>query len=263
MSIKAVSWALEQSLGNATQKLILIAIADRFNDEYGHAWPSIAWLAKAGDCSDRTVRRHLRDLEAKGVVSVTHRPNETSSYKLPRLDAQWVSEQSHRGDNLSGAVNALSGQVGDRAVSAKQYHSNNNTKYTFADLIVDDKMRKYAEDLGLDPDDIYEDMRIWDEGQDKKKTYVSLNAFWQGWCRREAKSSQRPLKRQERTSEVRELSERQVEFARSKADKLWQKHKHEGFRYQSILDDCLVYLKGNGGEDAWRAIGNGLDNPFR
>lgn len=263
MSIKAVSWALEQSLKDPTGKLVLIALADRYNDEYGHAWPSVAWLATAGDCSERTIRRKLRELEAKGLVSVTHRHNETSSYKLPIYEAQWISGQSHRGDNLSGGDITVSGQVGDIAVSAKQYHTNNNTKYTVDDLVLDDAMRKYAEDLGLDADEVLTDIKLWDASLAKKKQYASLSAFWQGWCRREAKRAPRALKRDAGGNQVKELSDKQVEFARSKAERLWAKYKHEGYRYQSLLDDCLQYLKGNGGDDAWRSIGNGLENPFR
>ena len=262
MSIKAVSWALEQSLKDATGKLVLIALADRYNDEYGHAWPSVAWLATAGDCSERTIRRKLRDLEAKGYISVTHRHNETSSYKLPMYENQWGLSQSHVGDNLTGGDITVSAQVGDIAVSAKQYHTNNNTKYNIDDLVLDDAMRKYAEDLGLDADEVFTDIKLWDESNAKKKKYASLTAFWQSWCRREAKRSPRASKSQEKAVKVRELSDRQVEFARSKAEKLFMKHKHEGFAFQSILDDCLAYLKTNGGDDAWRSIGNGLENPF-
>ena len=52
MSIKAVAWAFEQSLdGDAVAKLVLLAICDRYNDEYGKAWPNIEWISRAADCS--------------------------------------------------------------------------------------------------------------------------------------------------------------------------------------------------------------------
>ena len=156
----------------------------------------------------------------------------------------------------------MSGQVGDIAVSAKQYHTNNNTKYKISDLVLDEGMRAYAEKHGLDADEVFEDIRLWDESSAKKKQYASLEAFWQGWVRREAKRAPRASQGQKKAIQVRELTDRQVEFARSKAEKLWLKYKHEGFVYQSLLDDCMEYLKGNGGDDAWRAIGNGLENPF-
>lgn len=262
MSIKAVSWALEQKLDDPIAKLVLIGIADRYNDEYGMAWPSVKWLATTGDCSDRTVTRKLNKLEEMGLVVIERRFNETSVYKLPSMATGVTLSGGDRTVSGGGDRTVSSGVVTDGCLTNNNNNNNNKNKYSFSDLIIDDGMRKYAEELGLDADEIYEDMRLWDESQTKKKQYASLNAFWQGWCRREAKRSPRASKSQEKAVKVRELSDRQVEFARSKAEKLFMKHRHEGFAFQSILDDCLAYLKTNGGDDAWRSIGNGLENPF-
>ena len=60
MSIKAVSWALEQYVSDPVAKLVLIGIADRYNDERGYAWPSVAWLATAASVTDRTVQRKIK-----------------------------------------------------------------------------------------------------------------------------------------------------------------------------------------------------------
>lgn len=270
MSIKAVSWALEQSLNDSISKLILIGIADRYNDEYGMAWPSVKWLATTGDCSERTVTRKLKKLEEMGLVEVERRFNETSVYKLPSMTT---------GVTLSGGDTTVSGG-GDRAVSGgvvtdgclinNNNNNNNNNKYRASDLVLDDGLRKYAEELGLNADDVYEEIMLWDESQTKKKQYASLSAFWKGWCRREAKRSPRTFKRQQTASKPegkvekkRDLSPKQQEYAKMVADKLYAKHSHEYYLWSDLHKAAVAYLSvPNADDDVWEAQGTGLANPF-
>lgn len=60
------------------------------------AWPSQEQIAHdAGDISVRQVRRHLRDLEGRGLLSTEHRDGTTPLYSL------WIPEERYRTD-LSG-----------------------------------------------------------------------------------------------------------------------------------------------------------------
>ncbi|BDB62332.1 helix-turn-helix domain-containing protein [Rhodococcus sp. RDE2] len=69
MSIAAVNWALTFAPVECAQEhIILIALADRAGDDGRCAWPSQEWLAQRGRCSTRTVRRHLKALEARGLI---------------------------------------------------------------------------------------------------------------------------------------------------------------------------------------------------
>jgi hypothetical protein len=67
MSIAAVSWALRQKVGDATAKLVLIALAD-FADENDQCWPSQKLLAERAECSIDTVQRKIKIIE--NLVSV-------------------------------------------------------------------------------------------------------------------------------------------------------------------------------------------------
>jgi DNA-binding MarR family transcriptional regulator len=58
------------------------------------------------------------------------------------------------------------------------------------------------------------------------------------------------------------LSDKQKAFAHTLADRLWQKYKAEGFRFQPILDDVEVFLLTDQSEDAWLKLGNGLPKPI-
>lgn len=66
------SWAVPLP---PAEKICLIYLADRANDQKGRAaWPSIATIAKATGCSDRTVQRSLQALVDKGHISRVGQP---------------------------------------------------------------------------------------------------------------------------------------------------------------------------------------------
>jgi len=92
MSIKAVTWAFEQQLNDPIAKLVLIGIADRYNTEFGYAYPAVKWLAQVADCAPRTVQRKLEYLRENGFIQVlqTHskdaKTHGANKYHLPALE---------------------------------------------------------------------------------------------------------------------------------------------------------------------------------
>ncbi|WP_299129439.1 helix-turn-helix domain-containing protein [uncultured Amaricoccus sp.] len=67
MSVQAITWALDFRVRSATEKAILLVLANYAN-EYGISWPSQPTLADQSACTDRTVRSVLQRLEGRGVV---------------------------------------------------------------------------------------------------------------------------------------------------------------------------------------------------
>ena len=67
MSVQAMTWAFAQDV-EPHAKLVLIALANRSNQDTGICFPGQALLAAECSMSSRTVRRHLRALEDKGLV---------------------------------------------------------------------------------------------------------------------------------------------------------------------------------------------------
>lgn len=115
MSVKAMAWAYEQRVGHAVRKSVLIALADAADDT-GLCWPSIKRIAWMAEVNERTVQRHVRDLEAMGLLAVDRsrvRDNGASSsnaYQLPIHERPLFSAKPERaarsrkggeGDNLS------------------------------------------------------------------------------------------------------------------------------------------------------------------
>lgn len=73
-------------------------------------------------------------------------------------------------------------------------------------------------------------------------------------------SSEKRFKQNQRREKT--LSEKQKVFARTLADRLWQKHKHEGFPFAMILTDVEEFLLTDQSEASWNRIGNGLPMPL-
>lgn len=69
MSVEAMAVVLHHSKASGTDKVVLLGIANHEGD--GGSWPSVATLAKYGQCSERAVRYALRRLVESGELRVT------------------------------------------------------------------------------------------------------------------------------------------------------------------------------------------------
>lgn len=89
MSVKAISWALDHVTGlTATQKCILISIADRCNQD-NECWPSYDDICRRTGADRHTVSRALKKFVAMGIVEKAKRFSKSTVYKL------LISEQMH------------------------------------------------------------------------------------------------------------------------------------------------------------------------
>ena len=60
MSIKALSAAWEYETKDPLEKLILLCVADHFNDSMGQAWPGVERLSNMCGCSRSTTLRKIK-----------------------------------------------------------------------------------------------------------------------------------------------------------------------------------------------------------
>ncbi|MEK9767819.1 MAG: helix-turn-helix domain-containing protein [Betaproteobacteria bacterium] len=72
MSWDALAWAAKQSAGGATDKLILLLLAD-FADENGSCYPSHKTIATRAECGVSTVERALKRLQQRGLLVISPR----------------------------------------------------------------------------------------------------------------------------------------------------------------------------------------------
>jgi DNA-binding transcriptional ArsR family regulator len=72
MSGKLIGWAMKQVTGSPVTKLVLVKLADNAN-ENGFCCASLELIVKHTELSDRAVRKHLYDLEDRGLVTIERR----------------------------------------------------------------------------------------------------------------------------------------------------------------------------------------------
>lgn len=109
MSAKLTGWAIYCEGLEPLEKLLLIVLADHFNDIEGAAWPSQKRIAKTMGVSDRTVRRLQISLVEKGLLKVKLRTGSSNQYIMVTPDI------------LSGGVGHRRPKGSDTAVLHNSY----------------------------------------------------------------------------------------------------------------------------------------------
>lgn len=106
MSILLIGWALGLDLP-PNLKVALVGLADFANDD-GYCWPGQASLSAKVNVPERTLRRHLNDLQSRGLITRTKRTDsdgrkQTDEYQIharpPAILADGATghlEPSHR-----------------------------------------------------------------------------------------------------------------------------------------------------------------------
>jgi len=147
MSMKAFSWAMSQQVGDPTTKLVLLIICDHFNDSRGFAYPSQERLAVFAECSERTVRRHIKSLLDMGFIEVVATPNLANKYSIPALKMERTKcppEKMGRTNRAVGEDKAdLRSLNNPYLISNKLDISDNSTK-TYGDLVYQDHLQWLA-----------------------------------------------------------------------------------------------------------------------
>lgn len=69
MSFSALAWAAAQRPSRSSEKLLLLALADRHNSEDDMAYPSVAWLSDFTGLNRKTVITSISRLEAAGYIA--------------------------------------------------------------------------------------------------------------------------------------------------------------------------------------------------
>ncbi|MGA3682506.1 helix-turn-helix domain-containing protein [Pseudomonas graminis] len=85
MSMDLMVKAMKTKVGNPLRKLVLIKLADNAGDQ-GECWPSYQHIADQCEIDRSTVRKHIKQLEAQGLVRIENREgpkgNSTNLYFL-------------------------------------------------------------------------------------------------------------------------------------------------------------------------------------
>jgi DNA-binding transcriptional ArsR family regulator len=136
MSNRYITAAMECNTGSSTKKLILIKLADNANDD-GVCWPSYTTIARHCEVDKRTVMRHIKDMQERGILTSKKRFNsngQTTNYyqiNLPSLAIDPGVTNCHRGvteDHRGGDMGVTGGvtQVSLRTLNEPKENPNNN-----------------------------------------------------------------------------------------------------------------------------------------
>jgi pyocin large subunit-like protein len=86
LSNHAITWAYKQKIDSCGAKFVLVALADHANDD-GFCYPRQSTLARMTAQSERTVRRHLKQLEEVGLIRREVRRWDDGKFKS---DGYWL-----------------------------------------------------------------------------------------------------------------------------------------------------------------------------
>ncbi|HEY0288034.1 MAG TPA: helix-turn-helix domain-containing protein [Pseudomonas sp.] len=85
MSMELMIKAMKTKVGNPLRKLVLVKLADNASDQ-GECWPSYQHIADQCEIDRSTVRKHIKQLEAQGLLRIENREgpkgNSTNLYFL-------------------------------------------------------------------------------------------------------------------------------------------------------------------------------------
>ena len=134
MSGRATTWALEQRVGDAHAKIVLLTLADSANKDTNASTLSIKSLARSAEISVRTVQTCLGKLEAKGYLRRNFRKTEkgdfTSTEYILNLDGDSgvVSDSHHpsRKSRTTGGAASLHHQDEPRVSEPSKRGSETN-----------------------------------------------------------------------------------------------------------------------------------------
>ena len=80
MSIHLMNQARRTTLATGA-KFVLVAVCDTANDE-GVCWPSVETIRRKCSMGERTVQRHLDDLESAGIITRSFRKGRSTTYQV-------------------------------------------------------------------------------------------------------------------------------------------------------------------------------------
>jgi hypothetical protein len=209
MNAEAVKWAWSVTNVSGTEKLVLLSIAAHAN-QVGLSWPGMNLLASECCLSERTVRTAVGSLRASGIVEVSSSDGRVHQYRLPLNDAKprqevpEVGEFAPRQTPPPSPANAAS--LPGKPFRGPRQEVPGNKKVLKDNIIPniieargtrlpagwvpEPNARRFAVDLGLNPDAVLEQFRdYWRALPGTKGSKLDWTATWRNWCR-----NQRPAR---------------------------------------------------------------------
>jgi len=214
MSHKATTWAWSVRDVSSSEKLVLLALADRHNADTGDCFPSLDRIAEDTCTSRDTARRATQSLEQKGLVVrslVRDAQGRTLGYRYDlRMGDSKVLPLGLQDATPEGGTVLPKPVKETRKEEPIVLRSNRGTRLP-SDWSPTGEQLAFARGLGVDgleQGDRFRDYWIAQPGQ--KGVKLDWNGTWRNWVRRAAERSPAQTKR-ETPSEIGRRILREIE----------------------------------------------------
>jgi hypothetical protein len=97
MSIAAIQWAFDLTLTDPTAKIVLLALADHYNDQSQCCWPSLTRLEQFTGADERTIQRAIARLIDDGHITRETRSGSSSLFYL-HMDPRQIDATPRQDD---------------------------------------------------------------------------------------------------------------------------------------------------------------------
>jgi len=123
MSFQSMAWAVQQNTNNTTSKLILLMLSNYADEEHA-CFPSINHIAKLCHCSERSVKRHIKDLQKRGYIKIGKikgRVNNTNRYVLGSANSSLVPNTTVGSDTVAHNTNIKQSNILNKVKKNKNF----------------------------------------------------------------------------------------------------------------------------------------------
>jgi pyocin large subunit-like protein len=123
MSFQSMAWAVKQNTKNSISKLILLMLANYADEEHA-CYPSITHIAELCHCSERSVKRHIKDLRIRGYIKIGKikgRVNNCNRYILGSANATLVTESAIGSDTVAHNTNIKQSNILNKVKKNKNF----------------------------------------------------------------------------------------------------------------------------------------------
>lgn len=179
MSVKMLSRVMEMEISDPLTKLVLLVVADHYNDSEGCAWPSIDRICRVSGVSRRTVQRKLGDLEYANILERAKRYNDSDVYYLNLLGCHSDTCQSDTFGVSERHTNSYRTLNKDKKGEKKEVKN----KTDLLEWSPSEKQKQFCSDKGIDPDETLAMIHDWAQNNPSKRFKIAPDAFWRNWIR--------------------------------------------------------------------------------
>lgn len=201
MSVGAIDFAIKADGLSASDKLVLILIANCVNDSEGYAYPSQRYLSERTGLTRETVNRVVARLEQAGFLIVTHQYRDNGGKRSSKYVIPYESKshthvtQDHKGSDAGSHTHVTQDHNIETVIKKRNLKQREaNASRLSEDWKLPDEYAAWCKENrpDLDPRSVADSFRdYWISVPGSRATKRDWFAVWRNWVRKESKPGER------------------------------------------------------------------------